>query len=360
MNQLKAFFLTLLVCSTSLLLAEESKPVKVGAILGLTGSASVWSKHARQGIELAEYEINNSGGINGKPLKIILEDSGSSAKGSVSAFKKLVTVDKVEAVVGDIWSFLTIPLIPLANSYKTVLISPSIFDVHLPSETDYFYTTCPRKESLYKPVREFYQNKPNLKSAAILCFDNTWGQTYVDVWEDVSKEYNVEIVTKICSDDYQTDFRAEVLRIAKFKPDVVIAGYGADRVIRRMKEIKLDATVFTTSDIIEGIYVRGFPIREAEGVFFNDWKASNEFTDKYFKRFGEKPILEPQNSYEAVRAIAKGLSINRSDLKKGLSEVVYQGALGTIDFKNTHAPSRAHGSLFKISKGDIAPLSGVS
>ena len=106
--------------------SAEPAPVRVGAIFGLTGFANVWSSQARRGIEMARDEINQDGGINGRPLEVIFEDSGTTAKGGVAAFNKLVRIDKVDALVGDIISFVTLPLVPLAQAYKIVLITPRI------------------------------------------------------------------------------------------------------------------------------------------------------------------------------------------------------------------------------------------
>ena len=96
--------LLFLVSSASAQTIEE-KPIRIGAIYGLTGFANVWSSQARRGIELARDEINAGGGINGRDLEIIFEDSGTTPQGAVTAFNKLVKADHVDAVVGDIISF---------------------------------------------------------------------------------------------------------------------------------------------------------------------------------------------------------------------------------------------------------------
>ena len=92
-----------------------TRPITIGAIYGFTGAANVWSAQARRGLELARDEINAAGGIHGRSIKVIFEDNRTTPQGAVGAFKKLVNTDHVHAVVGDIFSFLTLPLVPLAQ-----------------------------------------------------------------------------------------------------------------------------------------------------------------------------------------------------------------------------------------------------
>ncbi|MFO0416840.1 MAG: ABC transporter substrate-binding protein, partial [Pseudomonadota bacterium] len=222
--------LTIISLSATAALAETATkpPIKIGAIYGFTGFSNVWSAQARRGIEMARDEINNAGGINGRSLEIIFEDSQTTPRGAVTAFNKLAHTDRVAAVIGDIISFVTLPLVPLAQSSKIVLITPSIFDSDLPPNSDYFFTTCPRKESIKPPVERFFALNRDVKKVAIICADNTWGRTYLDIWREVAKTSNVEIVDENCVSDYASDMRSEVLRAKSKQPDAVIVAFGID------------------------------------------------------------------------------------------------------------------------------------
>jgi len=339
------------------LLAQEPETIKIGAAYGLSGPAHVWSGQARRGIELAVKEINEDGGIHGRPLEIIFEDTQTSASRSVTVFKKLVTVDRVSAVVGDIFSFCTTPLIPLAEKYQTVLIAPSTFNTLLPSETPYFFTTCPRTESLYRPVRQFFDANKDVKSAVIFCAENGWGHTYRDVWQKVAKEKNVEILDTVCLADFAADFRTEVLKASAKDPDAIITGYGIERVVKRMKEINFEAKILTTSDIIEALHYRGLSLKESSGIYFNDWLAGEDFHSAFEKEYEAKAVLEPQNSYEAIIALARALRSEEKDLLRALKSTRYEGVSGPIDFTRSNAVNYAKGSLMLIKDGQILNLS---
>jgi branched-chain amino acid transport system substrate-binding protein len=346
------------LCSSSLAAdSSQDNPIRIGAIYGFTGVASVWSDQARRGIELARDEVNQSGGINGKKLEVLFEDSGTSAQKAVVAFNKLAKIDRVDAIVGDIFSFVTLPLVPLAQRERIVLVTPSIFDTDLPAKSDYFFTTCPRKESIAPPVDRFFKINKDVRSVAIVCADNTWGRTYLDVWRAEAAKHGVKVVDENCISDYTTDMRSEVLRAKSMRPDGVIIAFGIDRALRRMKELQFTPKVLTTSDLDEAINSRGFPASEAEGAYFADWLATDDFQRRFRERFHSQPIMAPQNSYEAIMTIAEAMRRSKGDLQSSIQELNYPGATGPIDYRGSRAGNRGSATLLKVSGGQISLVS---
>ncbi len=354
--------LTIICLSATAALAETGTkaPIKIGAIYGFTGFSNIWSAQARRGIEMARDEINNAGGINGRPLEIIFEDSQTTPRGAVTAFNKLAHTDRVSAIVGDIISFVTLPLVPLAQNNKIVLITPSIFNSDLPANSDYFFTTCPRKESIKPPVERFFALNADVKKVAIICADNTWGRTYLDIWREAAKTSNVEIVDENCISDYSSDMRSEILRAKSKQPDAVIVAFAIDRAIRKMRELKFSPKILTTSDLDEAIHNRGFPAADAEGVYFADWLAAESFRRRFSERFNDAPIMAPQNSYEAVKILGAALQRNKGDLQESISSLRYTGEIGPIDFQNSRAGNRASATLMRVSDGKVGAVPETS
>ena len=337
--------------------AETPKlqPFRIGAIYGFTGAANIWSAQARRGIELARDEVNATGGINGRPLEILFEDSATTPKGGVVAVNKLVRIDHVDALIGDIFSFVTLPMVPLAQKSRVVLVTPSIFDTDMPSNSEYFFTTCPRKESIAAPVESFFEINKDIKSVAIICADNTWGRTYLDVWRSVAAARGVSIVDENCIADYTSDMRAEILRAKSKKPDGVIVAFGIDRALTRMRELQFKPRVLTTSDLDEAIKSRGLPASEADGVYFVDWLATESFNERFRAKFSTEPIMAPQNSYEAVMVLARALKEDPADPQRGVLALNYSGATGEMDFRGSHAGNRAEATLMVVVDGGIRP-----
>ncbi len=341
------------------LMAEEKKSettVKIGAIFGFTGFANVWSEQARRGIDMAVDEANREGGINGKKVEVIYEDSQSTPAGGVSAFNKLVNNKRVRIVVGDIISFITLPLVPLAQREQVLLVTPSIFDTDLPTNSEFFYTTCPTKNSIREPVDRFFSINKDVRSVAILCANNSWGLTYLDVWQDIAKRHGVEVLDVNCVDDYSTDMRMEILRAKSKNPDAVIIAFAIDRALQRMNELNFHPKVLSTNDVAEAIRARGLHAKVAEGVFFNDWLTSDEFQSNFKERYKEPPIMEPQNSYEAMRSVIRAARNNLSKPDLGMNSVNYEGVSGPINFSKSHAGNLAPATLMVVKDGKIAPV----
>jgi branched-chain amino acid transport system substrate-binding protein len=336
--------------------AQQPPPIRIGAIYGFTGFANIWSSQARRGIELAQEEINQSGGIHGRRLEVLFEDSRTTSQGAVIAFNKLVKVDRVDAVVGDIISFVTLPLVPLAQRHNVLLITPSIFDSDLPPNSDYFFTTCPRTESMTAPVEQFFSIHRDIRTVAIICADNSWGHTYLKVWRSEAQKRNIEVVDENCISDYSSDMRAEVLRAKAKRPDALIVAFGIDRALKRMQELQFRPKVLTTSDLDEAIHSRGLPASEAQGVYFADWLATESFQSRFRKRFNHEPIMAPQNSYEAIKTLAEGFRRSEGDLQKAILSLRYEGDTGPVDYRGSRAGNRASSTLMVVSDGVIKPV----
>ncbi len=352
---LKIILIQIIFSSVSFADTNELSTLRIGAIYGFTGFSNIWSQQARRGIELAIEEINEAGGVQGRRVEVVFEDSGTTANGAVTAFHKLVRVDRVEAVVGDIISFVTLPLVPLAQRYKVVLITPSIFDSDLPVNSDSFFTTCPTKQSILPPVNQFFDLNPDVRNLAIICADNTWGLTYLDIWKSAAKAHNVNVVDENCISDYTTDMRAEVLRAKSKNPDALIVAFGIDRALKRMKEVNFAPKVLTTSDLDEAIHKREFSAKDAIGVYFNDWLPSDSFRKRFLERFHELPIMAPQNSYEAIRVLAEAFGSGEKNLAAAVAKVQYAGVVGPINFTNSHAGNHGLSTLMVVARDGVKP-----
>ena len=106
---------------TSLGLAQE--PVKIGAVLSLTGFASFMGEPEKNTFEMLEKEVNKSGGINGRPLRVIVYDDKSDSTEAVLVVKRLVDKDKVVAILGPSISPTTLAALPTIEEKKVPAIT---------------------------------------------------------------------------------------------------------------------------------------------------------------------------------------------------------------------------------------------
>lgn len=325
---------------------------KVAAILGLTGPAQVWGKYARMGAELAVTEQNANGGVAGRKVLFTVEDSRSTSAGAVSAFQKTIAVDKPDAVLGDVWSQLFEPLIPMAAASKVVVISPTVVASTVTSGP-YAFTMGQKPDTAANAVGRFFDAHPQIKTVAIFCWDNPWGAAYLALWKKEANKRHIKIVREVCVNDFAYDFRTDVSKVVSLKPDAVIIAHLAERILKLFAEQKMRPLVLSTSNIREVLRDGTLEKQLAEGVYLTDWTPKKEFADKFQARFHEPPMLEAHNSYEALRAIFRAHESGSSSLKEGFGAVHYEGVAGPVDFRGTGAGNNARASLLRIHDGAV-------
>ncbi|MBU1697035.1 MAG: ABC transporter substrate-binding protein, partial [Proteobacteria bacterium] len=96
--------------------------ISVGSVTPLTGKLAVYGEGFQQAMLLAVDEINAAGGIKGNTFKIVFEDNNSTSKDSVSAIRKLITIDKLPIIFGPAASSNFLAVCPIAQENKTILI----------------------------------------------------------------------------------------------------------------------------------------------------------------------------------------------------------------------------------------------
>lgn len=332
---------------------SANDPIKIGVVLGQTGSASTWAEYAKKAADLAAKEINASGGIGGKQLELIYEDSKTTAAGSVSAFQKLTDIDNVDVVVGDLWGFITNPLVPISEKKKILLISPTVMDRAIESSSPYFYTAGHTVGSQEAAVATFIGKYPDAKTAAILCWNDMWGRSHSSLFRKVSEAKGISVVGEVCTGDFTSDYRSEVTKIKGMNPDLVFLATSLPvSSLKAIHDLRLDVPVLTTNVMIDGLEVQKMPREYGIDKYFMDWQPSTEFIEKFKKAYGTSPIMEAQNSYEAVRTIAKALEKNPNDILVGLRQVSYQSVDGNMDFTaGDHTTvNKAQSKLFKVTE----------
>lgn len=354
MVRVSLIFFALLLLTFSVEAQESNQQrIKIGVVYGFTGAAQVWSEYGRMGLELAEDEINSSGGINGKNIELIFEDSRSNPAQSVAAYRKLVTIDKVKIVLGNIWAFITNPLIPLAAKDNVILVSPTAMQESVERVNAHFFTMGEKIHSISNAVDSFFRLNKDVKTIGIFCWDDTWGQEYLKVWKQRASANGVKVKAAFCNIDFNNDFRTDVAKMASKKVDAVMIAHMGNVILQRMKEQRFSAKVLATSNLIEDIKVKKAPQELFEGVYVTDWKASDEFLVKFKRKYGVDAVVAAHNSYETLHSIAKALKISEKDTLEALRTVKYAGVAGLIDFSSSAFANKSVAQLYRVKKGNL-------
>jgi branched-chain amino acid transport system substrate-binding protein len=122
--------------------ADGEKVIKVGEFASLSGKEAAFGKSSHNGTVLAIDEINAAGGVLGKPFKLIYEDNRSTPGESATIVKKLISRDKVVAILGEVASGRSLEAAPICQQNKIPQISPSSTNPQVTEMGDYIFRVC--------------------------------------------------------------------------------------------------------------------------------------------------------------------------------------------------------------------------
>jgi branched-chain amino acid transport system substrate-binding protein len=323
--------------------------IKIGVVVPLTGPAAHYGESERDGISLAVKEINESGGILGKKLEVILEDDSTDPKKAVSSFNKLVSVDKVAAVIGGAWDFLANATIPVADQNKKIFITPSALPDTLNSQSPYvFMVHAPVADSKDEFVR-FLSNYKQAK-VVVLQVNTVWGNAYASAFKEAIVSTGSTLSGEFILPHFDNnDFLTELVKIKELHPDVVMVAVNyADTSVflKRRKELKLPGAVLIyEQEVKDGLMDKGITFEEVEGVMVYGFSPSEEkFVTRYQAEYNDYPGQYADTAYDSVHVLKMALEnaggdIDSDKLIDGLHKVNnYPGASGLIDFSESNYP----------------------
>ena len=218
---------------------KEEKEIKIGAVLPLTGSAAVWGENSRMGLEIALEEVNAAGGVKGKKVNLIFEDSQSDSAKAVSALQKLISTDKVSVVIGDIASSSVLAMAPIAEKAKVVLLSPGASNPDISKAGEFIFRNW-QSDALEGKVDAKYAYEHLGKNVAVLYVSNAYGTGLKTVFEESFQKLGGKILASESFEQGATDMRSQLNKIRSLKLDAIyMPGYPPEMAIllRQAKEM---------------------------------------------------------------------------------------------------------------------------
>lgn len=321
---------------------KDTNSVKVGVIGPFTGDVASYGELVRNAAELACEEVNAEGGINGKVLKLIYEDTEGLPEKAVSATKKLISLDKVSAILGATTSSATYAAGVEAQSKKVVLFTPISSADNISTIGDYVFRLAPY-DSLQAEIVADWVLKSGHKKAAILHVNNDYGVGLANAFKNSFESSGGTIVIVQSFEQGATSMRAQWQNIKSSTAEAVFAPaypVEAASILIQRKELALNIPLFGT-DPYHDPTVLATAKEATEGVFFTDvaegsGKAWNEFLANYEQKYGSKPNIVAAESYDTVKLVSEimnKIGITSEDIQQGLAEIQgYIGATGLIEF----------------------------
>ena len=313
--------------------------IAVGASVALTGKYARTGQEQLNGIQMWVEDVNASGGLLGKPVRLIHYDDESRPDTGAKLYQKLITDDKVDLLLGPYSSGVTLAASTIAEKHGFPMVSSgaaatkvwsrgykNVFGLYTPAE-------------LYMDqILEFAKSK-GLSKIALIYADTTFPRAIAKGVKVKAKALGMKIVFEEEYGKGSTDFSAIILKMRMRKPDLIIGGsYLPDSTafVRQAKENRFNAKILAFA-VGPGLPDFGKNLgADAEGVMGNSqWEPSKQpyvtitgmkaFTSDYERKYGHVPGYHAAGGYGAGQvlevAVTNAGSTDRDKVRQALSEL---------------------------------------
>ena len=259
--------------------ADAAETIKIGGISPLSPPGGVpTGESLRDGMKVAVEEINAAGGLLGKQIELIIEDTSGVPEKGVAAFERLASKEKVVAVTGSAHSAVCAAVGPVAHKYGIPFIAGECWSDNVTAAQipEVFRVTV--ANSLVYSVAADWVKAVGFKHVAIIGENSDWGLGVIDIFKSNLETAGIK-VTSFTAERTVTDFTPQLLQLKRAdpKPDLLIAGFtgaGLLQMLRQSFDLGMgpnkDTAVFAAgSDVLEpefwktmgkdGVYMIGNP-----------------------------------------------------------------------------------------------------
>ncbi len=227
---IKRFVSTLALAAAIAAGPAQAQDVKIGGLFGITGPIASLVPPIVESARLAVKQVNDQGGIGkGGKLDMIVADGQCNPQAAAAAAKKLVDVDKVVGIVGELCSGATIAAAEgAAIPSGTVMISPASTSPALTTmnKKDLVFRTCPSDAFIGQTAARYLFQKRGIKVLALTYMNNDYGKGLAGSFRDEFKKLGGKITADLEHNEKATSFRSELATLAKDKPPYLfVIGY---------------------------------------------------------------------------------------------------------------------------------------
>jgi branched-chain amino acid transport system substrate-binding protein len=346
--------------------AAAKPPIKVGISLPLTGNFSEPGTAAMRGYKIWQQLVNNSGGLLGRKIQLIIRDDASNQNTVVADYTRLITEDKVDLLLGTFSSLLNLPASAVAERFKMVYVEPAGGSPRMFNRGfEYLFfaqqATAPHQGDLFSAWVKKLPAGKRPKTAAYPTQDDPFTRPVIEGIKSKLEAAGIRTVySKVYAPD-TTDFDTIAAGIKSSGADLVAEGAVFDDgvgIIRSFKKLGYNpAVLFETSAPSESVlFSRAIGVQNTEGIFYAvSWSPkaqgakypkNQQFLRAYRKAYqGKLPAEDAADAFAAAQvletAVRKVGKLNQDQIKDYLHGHPVRTILGPLSWDKTGAPRQA-------------------
>ena len=287
--------------------ATAQGPIRIGASLSLTGTYAKLGKNQHEGYQLCEKELNAKGGLLGRKVQFVVYDDQSMPATAVRLYEKLITEDKVDAIMGPYSSPVTEAAVNVTEKYKKVMVAP------LAATTSIFKKGRKYVFMVISPAEVYLEGlidmaaKRGLKTIAVVNEDTLFSKAAASGAVELAKKKGLQVVYTEAYPKGSTDFSALLTKLKAANADVLAAATYFDDAValtRQMKELNVNPKMYGVT--VGGDLPEFYDTlkQNAEYVYgATQWEptlpypGNQEWYETYKKEFGHEPSYHSAAGY---------------------------------------------------------------
>jgi branched-chain amino acid transport system substrate-binding protein len=293
-------------------------PIPIGVAIAQTSNVALLGQEQVSGVKIAEAYFNQQGGVNGTPIKLVIQDTAGDEPGAINAFQSLITRNKVVGIVGPTLSQHAFAADPIAERAKVPVLGPSNTAKGIPEIGDYIArVSAPIAVVAPNALKAALKLNPNIKKVAVLYAQNdAFSQSETEIFQQTAKDQKLEVLTVQKFQTTDTDFQTQATATLNVKPDlVIISGLAADggNLIKQLRELGYKWAIvggngLNTSNL--------FPICKAQcdGVIIaqayspeHPGAVNKAFREAYKAQFQKEPPQFSAQAFTGVQVFVEAL-----------------------------------------------------
>jgi branched-chain amino acid transport system substrate-binding protein len=325
--------------------AGAQGPIRIGASLSLTGTYAKLGKYQHEGYQLCLKEANARGGLLGRKIDLVVYDDQSTPATAVRLYEKLITEDKVDAVMGPYSSPVSEAAANVTEKYQKVMVMPLAATTSIFKKGRKFIFMVISPAEVYLDGLVDIAAKRGLKTVAIVNEDTLFTKTAAIGTAEAARKRGMQVVFQEAYPKGNQDFSAILSKIKAASPDVVAAAtYFDDAValVRQMKELNVNPRMLGVT--VGGDLPEFYDLlkQNAEYIYgATQWEhtlpypGNKEFFEAYKKEFGREPVYHSAAGYAGCTVYLEGVkragTLDSAKVREALLKLETKTAFG--DYK---------------------------
>jgi branched-chain amino acid transport system substrate-binding protein len=325
-KRMRRYVHTVIIATLAFLLigvgsAIAADTFKIGGLVPITGTQAVMAEDLATGLKLAGEDVNAAGGVLGKPVQVIIEDTETRPAPGMDAARKLIDVDKVGVIVGGFSSGVSLPIAKYCQSKGLVFVAGAPTSPLFEEVGDYVFMTDVLDKFKGKVIAELAIGDSGKKKFGLMFMNNAFGMALREETIKNLKALGVEITTDVVYELNKVDYKAELQRLFAKKPEAIIGTWYAKEGMVTAKQayemglLDVSKVPWYCPEMVSSFATAVKEIPDAlEGIKgLTPLPPGDLYTEKFKKKMGRDPITAyAAMNYDCVVMVAMAANFANS------------------------------------------------